>query len=214
VHKVLLESFRDDPAATLRASELVVAFAREHNMAAYAAAGELFLLWARGRLLNPKTGASQLRQALATYVEQGNKLFAPSIHGLIAELETMTGHAGVALASVNAGLALAEETGERWTDPLLFCRKGEILFQRDDTGLAVAEETFRIAVEIAKQQSSRSFGLRAALSLAKLYQSTGRSSDAHAALAPALDGFSPTPELPEIAEAQALLDQLSNPAAG
>ena len=53
-------------------------------------------------------------------------------------------------------------------------------------------------------QGSRSFGLRVA-SLAKLYQSTGRPADAHAVLAPALEGFSPTPEMPEIAEAQALL---------
>ena len=43
------------------------------------------------------------------------------------------------------------------------------------------------------------------LALAKLYQSTIRPVDAHAVLAPALEGFSPTAEMPEIAEAQALL---------
>jgi len=57
----------------------------------------------------------------------------------------------------------------------------------------------------------RSFELRAALALAKLYQSTGRPADAHSVvLAPALAGFSPTPEFPEIAEAQALLTALSS----
>ena len=59
-------------------------------------------------------------------------------------------------------------------------------------------------------KGARSFVLRAALSLAKLYQSTGRPADAHAVLAPALEGFSPTPEMPEIAEAQALLAALAN----
>jgi hypothetical protein len=49
----------------------------------------------------------------------------------------------------------------------------------------------------------------AALSLAKLYQSTDRPAEAHAALAPALEGFAPTPEMPEIAEAQALLAALA-----
>jgi class 3 adenylate cyclase/predicted ATPase len=209
VHKVLLESFRDNPAATLRASEQVVEFARQHNMAAYAAAGELFLLWARGRLFDPEAGGSQLRQALAAFVQQGNKLFAPTIHGLIAELEAMLGRADVALASVDAGLALAEETGERWTDPLLFRRKGEILFQRDSTNPTPAQEAFRTAIQVAKQQGSRSFGLRAALSLAKLYHSTGWSSDVPDVLAPALEGFSPTPELPEIADAQALIERLA-----
>jgi hypothetical protein len=43
------------------------------------------------------------------------------------------------------------------------------------------------------------------LSLAKLYQSTARPAEAHAIFAPAVEGFSPTPEMPEIAEAQALV---------
>jgi hypothetical protein len=51
--------------------------------------------------------------------------------------------------------------------------------------------------------------LRAALSLAKLYQSTGRAANAHAVLAPALEGFSPTPEFLAVAEAQVLLDTLA-----
>jgi len=142
-------------------------------------------------------------------MEQGNKLFAPFIHGLIAELEAMTGRADIALTSVDAGLALAEETGERWTDPLLFRRKGEILFQRDPTNPAPSEEALRTAIEIAKQQGSRSFGLRAALSLAKLNQSTGRPSDAVAVLEPTLEGFAPTAEMPEIDEAAALLVALA-----
>ena len=64
------------------------------------------------------------------------------------------------------------------------------------------------AIAIAQQQKAKSFELQAALSLAKLYQSTGRAAEAHAVLAPALEGFSPTPEFPEIAEAHALLATL------
>ena len=44
--------------------------------------------------------------------------------------------------------------------------------------------------------------------MAKLYQSTGRAADAHAVLAPAIEGFSATQEMREIAEAQALLGGL------
>jgi len=47
------------------------------------------------------------------------------------------------------------------------------------------------------------------LSLAKLYQSTARPVEAHAVLGPALEGFAPTPEMPEIAEAQTLLERLA-----
>ena len=76
-------------------------------------------------------------------------------------------------------------------------------------GDSAAEETFQTAVAIAKRQGARGYALLASLSLTKLYQSTGRPSDAQAILTPALEGFSPTPEMPEIAEAQALLGRLA-----
>ena len=73
--------------------------------------------------------------------------------------------------------------------------------KRDPTNPALAEEAFRTAIAIARRQGSRSFGLQAALALAKLYQSIGRPVDAHGVLAPALEGFSSTPQFPEIGEA-------------
>ena len=103
-------------------------------------------------------------------------------------------------------LALANETGECWTDALLHRIRGEILLKRDPANSAPAEEAFQTAIAIAKGQSARSYELLAALSLAKLYQSVGRPAEAHAVLAPALDGHSPTPEMPEIEEAQTLLE--------
>jgi hypothetical protein len=84
-----------------------------------------------------------------------------------------------------------------------------MLLERDPAALAPAEEAFLTAIAFAKQQGTRSFGLRAALPLAKLYQSTARLTEAHAVLAPALDGFAPTTEMPEIAEAQGLLTALA-----
>jgi tetratricopeptide (TPR) repeat protein len=65
------------------------------------------------------------------------------------------------------------------------------------------------AIAVAQQQKARSFQLHAALSLARLYQSTDRLVEAHDVLGHALEGFSPTPEFPEIAEAQKLLVALA-----
>ena len=84
----------------------------------------------------------------------------------------------------------------------------KLLLKCDPPNPVAAEEAFRSALAIVKEQGARSWGLRAALSLAKLYQSTGRNAEAHAVLAPALEGFSPTPEMVEIAEARALLSRL------
>ena len=79
--------------------------------------------------------------------------------------------------------------------------RGEILLKRDPVGLAPAEDAFRTAIAVAKQQGARSFELRAALSLAKLYRATDRAACGQAVLAPALEGFSLTSKFPEIEEA-------------
>ena len=112
--RTILEAFRNVPAASLLAAELLLKFAREHGITLYGSWGESWSIWARGRLQDPETGAKELRDALATYMEQGNKIFAPHYYGLIAELEVMADRADTALVWVDAGLALAQETGERW----------------------------------------------------------------------------------------------------
>jgi predicted ATPase len=129
--------------------------------------------------------------------------------GLLAEIEAQ-GDAEGALSRIDEALALAGETGEHWSDAFLHHCRGEILLKRDPANTAPAEEALLSAIAIAQQQKARSFELRAALHLARLYNSTRRSADAHAVLASALNGFSPTPEFPEIAEAQTLLSALTS----
>jgi predicted ATPase len=118
------------------------------------------------------------------------------------------------LARIDEALAVAEQTHQRWTDAFLHRIRGDILLRADPENPARAEEAYRTAIAVARKQGARSFGLQAALAVGKFYQSTGRPLDAHDALAPALEGFAPTPERPEIAEAQALLDEVSNPSVG
>ena len=114
------------------------------------------------------------------------------------------------MTRIDEALALAGETGEHWSDAFLHRLRGQILLKRDPANTASAEDAFLTAISIAQQQKARSFELRAALSLAKLYHSTDRPADAHTLLASALMGFSPTPEFPEIAEAQTLLAALAS----
>jgi predicted ATPase len=127
----------------------------------------------------------------------------------LAEAEARAGDVGRALAILGEALATSERTGHRAFDAELHRARGELLLKRDPTNPAPAEGALLRAIEIAKQQGTRSFRLRAALALAKLHQTTGRPTEAHAVLAPALGSFSPTPEMPEIAEAQALLAALT-----
>ena len=122
-----------------------------------------------------------------------------------AELEAELSESNAALGTLDRALAEIERTEHRTFDAEVHRVRGEILLRSAPADTTPAEQAFKVAIGIARKQGARSFELRAALSLAKLYQTTGRAVEAHVVLAPALEGFSPTPEMPEIAEAQALL---------
>ena len=178
-------------------------------MALYVAYGEAHSNWARARLGDREGGITELRETLAAYLDQGNKLWAPLFEGRLAELEAEGRDADGAPRRIDCALALADETGEHLTDALLHRIRGAILLKRDPANSSPAEEAFLAAIAVGQTQKARSFELQAALALAKLYQSTARPADAHALLAPALEGFAPTPEMPEIAEAHALMKRLA-----
>jgi class 3 adenylate cyclase/predicted ATPase len=204
-----LEVTREDPAATLPAAQALLTFSKTHDMALYALYGEIFSGWATGRLDEPSRGLDQLRQAVSSFLALGNKNAVPTFYGLVADLEAKKGHLDRALGSLDLALAIAEENGEGWTDAPLHRRKGDILLNRDANDVAPAEEAFCTAIAVAKRQGARAYELVASLSLAKLYRSIDRRIEASHLLVPALKGFSPTPEMPEIAEAQALMEGLA-----
>lgn len=101
-----------------------------------------------------------------------------------------------------------ERTGHRSYIAETHRIRGKLLLKRDPADVASAEAAFLAAIAAAQKQGARTFELRAALALAKLYRSLGRVIDADAVLAPALEGFLPTPELPEIAEALEVMRSL------
>ena len=137
--------------------------------------------------------------------DQNTLMFDGLVKIALAEVEARASDDSCAVAILDEALATSEKIGHRAFDAELNRTRGEMLLKRDPASPIPAEEAFRTAIAVAKQQGTRSFELRASLSLAKLYQSTNRAAEAHAVLVPALEGFSPTPE---IAEAQALLEHL------
>ena len=124
-------------------------------MALYLAFGEVHSNWARARLGGGESEVSELRRSLAAYVDQGNKNWAPLFQGLLAELEAEARDVDGALRRVDEALALANETGEHWTDAVLHRIRGQILLKRDPAKTAPAEETFQTAIAVAQAQRAR-----------------------------------------------------------
>jgi class 3 adenylate cyclase/predicted ATPase len=205
----LLHVARRDAATTAPLADAVVKLAREHGMALYSAYGEFLQPWARWHLGDREGGLDAMRRGVAACHGMGNLVYTTLLETALAEAEAEAGEIEAALASIDHTVALTERTGQRWNEADTHRARGEILLKRDLSSAAPAEEAFVTAIAIAQQQKAKTFELRAALSLAKLYQSTNRATDAYAVLAPALEDFSPAPEFPEIAEAQALLTALA-----
>jgi predicted ATPase len=208
--KASLEVLRGDADEALRDATRVIELSREHGIANFLALGMPYFGWARARLDDRETGGERFREAIAAIAASGTKYWVPFFQGLLAEVEAERQEVEQALTRIDEALALAQQTGEHWTDAFLHRLRGEILLKRDPANPAPAEDALLTAIAIAQQQKARSFELRAALDVARLYNSTSRSVDAHAVLAPALEGFSPTPEFPEIAEAQTLLSAVTS----
>jgi tetratricopeptide (TPR) repeat protein len=166
-----------------------------------------------GAMCGAAADEGQQRALLAKHDDLSTKLLPLAVDGLVkialAEAEARAGDVDRALAILDEALATCDWSGHRPFDAALHRVRGEMLLKRDPANLFSAEQAFQTAIAVAKHQGTRSFELRAVLPLAKLYQSTGRLADAHAVLAPALEGFAPTPEMPEIAGAQALLERLA-----
>ena len=205
----LFDLMRGDRARAAPKAFEIARVASERELIMYGAFGAFLEGWATAADGAPGGGLADMRRGVEMLREQNVLYFDGLLKIALAEAESRAGDSGRAIAILDEALAKSNRMGIRAFDAELHRARGEILLKHNPSNPAPAEEAFQTAIAVAKQQAARSFELRAALSLAKLYQSTGRPADAHAVLAPALEGFSPTPEMPEIAEAQALLATLS-----
>jgi len=192
----------------VRAAEFIRALASvayEHDLALWKTLAFFLEGWSAWHAGDRNAGLVQMRAGIAQLAEQEISLFSGLIRAEFAQAEAESGEADGSLITLENALVYCERIGQRWFDAEIHRVRGEILLKKHADSPAPAEDAYRTAIAIAQRQKARSFELRAAHSLAKLYQSGRRLADAHAILAPALEGFSPTPEMPEIAEARALL---------
>jgi predicted ATPase len=208
-HFAVLEMLRRSSSASALHIEAFVNVSRTHEMEMWNADGKFLAPWSR-RGKNGTDVVTEMRNGLVACQEQRLGNYLPFFTTALAEVEAEAGQVEQALATIDGVIADTERSGQRWFDAETHRIRGEILLKREPADTRPAEDAFLTASAIAKEQEAKSFELRAGLSLAKLYQSTGRAADAHAVLAPTLEGLSPTAECPEIAQAQTLLATLAD----
>jgi predicted ATPase len=127
----------------------------------------------------------------------------------LADAYRKSGQPTEGLTALVEALTLAEKTAERYNEAELYRLKGELLLARSADDQVEAEACFHQALAIARRQQAKSWELRAAMSLCRLWQQRSKRDEAHELLAPTYDWFTEGFDTADLQEAKALLQELA-----
>jgi len=199
---------RDAEAARALAAD-AGACAAEEGFPSFLAMATILRGWASSREAQEQApAAAEMQEALERYRASGAEIARPYLLALLAEAHAAAGGAERALAALAEGVDVACATGERWYEAEMRRREGALLLGQSIVNRRSASACFCQAIAVADQQGSKSFELRAAVSLARLWSDVGRRTQAHDLLAPIYGWFTEGFDTADLKEAKQLLDEL------
>jgi class 3 adenylate cyclase/predicted ATPase len=189
-------------------ASVAVALSTDHGFPFWAAGGRIFEGWAVTCQGQADRGVELLDEGLSAWRATGARLWLPIFLALKAQTQAKGGHSEVALQTIEQAIAVSKETNERWAIAEVLRLKADLLLA---TGRARPDEIEALladSLEIAREQRARSWELRTACDLARLWQRQGRCEEAASLLQASYDQFTEGLETPDLACARTLLDQL------
>jgi predicted ATPase len=127
---------------------------------------------------------------------------------MLAEAYGGMGQAEAGLRLLAEALEHVEHTGERYYEAEVYRLKGELLLRQAAPDKPQAEACFQQARTVARHQEAKLLELRAAMSLARLWQQQGKHQDAYDLLVPAYGWFTEGFGTADLQETKALLEEL------
>jgi predicted ATPase len=201
--------FARDVATACAYGNDCVAVTSEHGFALWAARGRMLQGWAGAQRGEATTGIARIREGLAASEATGSRSTIPFYLTLLAEALALAGKVEEALATLDDALAKAAVSGEKGWSAEIHRLRGELTSRLPHPDPAKAEDSFRTALAIAREQGTRGYELRAATSLARLWAEQGRRAEARDLLAPVYGWFTEGFDTPDLKEAKALLEELA-----
>jgi predicted ATPase len=204
----VLQFYRGVPAVHGH-SEAAVALATEQGFPLWAAIGTIFRGWALAMQGQGEAGIVQVRQGIAAYRATGAALSVPFFCTMLADLADHLGRPEEGLQALAEADTLVKQHEERWWEAEVHRLRGVLLLRQMGTQQAEAEACFQRALDVAHRQEAKALELRAAMSLARLWQKQGKRAEAHALLAPIYGWFTEGFNTADLQEAKALLEVLA-----
>jgi predicted ATPase len=155
-----------------------------------------------------EAGLAQMHQGLAAVLATGNEAARPRYLILLAELSGPAGQVEEGLRLVAEALRAFEAGGQGDMLAEAYRLQGALLLRQSTPDPTQAETCFQQALTIARRQQAKSWELRAATSLARLWQRQGKRAEAHALLAPIYGWFTEGFDTADLQEASVLLAEL------
>jgi predicted ATPase len=209
-----LHQLRREGQATQEGAAAAMALSTDQGFPFWGAWGTILRGWALAEQGQSTEGIAQMRQGIAAWRATGAELQRPYYLALLAEAYGRAGQAAEGLRVLAEALTAVHNTGERQHEAELYRLKGELRLQQDVPDAHEAERCLRQAVDVACRQQAKSLELRAAVSLARLWQQQGKRAEAHELLAPIYGWFTEGFDTADLQEAKALLDALAECDAG
>jgi predicted ATPase len=204
---------RREVQATQEQAEAAIALSAEYAFPFWLSAGTMLRGWALAMQAQIEEGRRQIHQGIASYRATGAEQGRPWALALLAEVYEKAAQSEEGLTVLAEALTLVDKHDERWYEAELHRLKGELLLQQSSSNQTEAESCFHQAIAIAQNQQAKSFELRTATSLAKLWQQQGKRKEAYDFLAPVYHWFTEGFDTADLIEAKALLDELASSAA-
>ena len=207
--------FRREAGVAQATEDKGLALARELGFPMWVAIGSIYRGWAIAEQDRPEEDIDLMRQGLVNYQATGAEAYRTQHLALLAEVYGKVDQAEEGLDAVAEAQVAVSNTGERWYEAELYRLKGELTLQEskvESQRSQVEEEAaayFHKAIAIAQKQEAKSWELRAATSLARLWQQQGKGAEARALLAPVYEWFTEGFDTADLQDAKTLLEKLS-----
>jgi len=223
-----LHQLRREPEVSQQYAEAVLAVSQEHGLVMYEAQAKILRGWTlteQGRL---QEGLEQMRQGFVDYNATGTELLRPQTLSLFAGALGRARQHEEGLRELEAALELANSNRDASYVAEIYRMKGELLMLRctneslsqaaprgksmdvESSVVAQAEESFYQSIKIARQQKAKSLELRAAISLARLYQERREENKGRQLLAEIYGSFNEGFDTLDLRDAKKLLSALAS----
>jgi predicted ATPase len=199
---------REAPAVQAQA-EALLALATAQEFPLFAGLGTCWQNWALAVQSQDAVGLAQLRQGLTAVLATGQTGAQPHWSVLLAEAAGHAGQVAEGLRLLAEALTAFEAIGRGDLLAEAYRLQGEFLLCQTIPDTAQVEACFQQALAIARRQQAKSWELRVAMSLSRLWKRQGKRTEARQLLSEVYGWFTEGFDTADLQEAQALLEAMS-----